>query len=311
MMQARFVLLAALAATIGTAIDAPRAIAQGCYGSAGALILNRDTQMNNNPVVVDLAHSSLLSSNQLETGWKGGFYTDLYMDHGDEHAWNVRFFVMDDWLASASVSGLVPEGAWLPGPASLGDAAIDEFNATLSSNLTSLELNKLWYHSDRLTLFGGVRWISVDESLQLDFYDGGALYSEYDGTTNNDLVGVQSGATYVVYDENACLRVTTTGRAGLYGTNTRYSGEYENGGISTINSSASDIAFVGDLAVNASLFITDDCSLDLGYQLLWIDGIGLAGDQLPVLDWVNGTGISNDGSAFYHGFAATLTVYMP
>ncbi len=73
------------------------------------------------------------------------------------------------------------------------------------------------------------------------------------------------------------------------------------------SSAATDhAAFVGSLALTGKYAITANLSARAGYQLLWIDGVALAPDQIAVSnpDIVPAHSyatVSTSGSPFYHG----------
>ena len=60
-------------------------------------------------------------------------------------------------------------------------------------------------------------------------------------------------------------------------------------------------AFLGELAFTANYCLTDNLTARLGYDLMWIEVVALASDQVPATNFFTGAGIAPDGGAFYHG----------
>jgi hypothetical protein len=60
--------------------------------------------------------------------------------------------------------------------------------------------------------------------------------------------------------------------------------------------------FAGELAFTEVYQLNCHWSLRGGYQLLWLQGVALASDQVAVSDPVRGTAtVNTNGAPFYHG----------
>ena len=71
--------------------------------------------------------------------------------------------------------------------------------------------------------------------------------------------------------------------------------------------STGNVAFVGDLNLTAIYQINAVWGARLGYNLIWIDGVALAPDQLDFTNTTtSGSGIDTDGGVFLHGVSAGL-----
>ena len=66
------------------------------------------------------------------------------------------------------------------------------------------------------------------------------------------------------------------------------------------------LTFLGEIGLVATLCITKRASLRGGYNVLWVDGVTLASDQIPVTNFIIQTGIDSKGDVFYHGGFAGL-----
>ena len=72
--------------------------------------------------------------------------------------------------------------------------------------------------------------------------------------------------------------------------------------------SASDTkaAFIGEAGVNGSFQVTRCLSVRAGYQIIWLQDVALASNQIPVTGTPVGgvitpTGIDVNGHVFFHG----------
>ena len=62
------------------------------------------------------------------------------------------------------------------------------------------------------------------------------------------------------------------------------------------------LAFVGELALTGIYQCTDRLALRVGYQLMLIDNVAVATDQITTHDSLAATiGVVNNGSLLYHG----------
>jgi hypothetical protein len=67
-----------------------------------------------------------------------------------------------------------------------------------------------------------------------------------------------------------------------------------------------DVTFVGEIGVTGAYQWTEHLAIRGGYQLLWIQGVAVASDQIPVVDVFAQTGLNTNGNVFYHGALMSL-----
>ena len=66
-------------------------------------------------------------------------------------------------------------------------------------------------------------------------------------------------------------------------------------------------AFLGEIGLTGTVQLVDCLALRTGYQLMWLAGVALAPDQIPVSDPANRFAtVDTDGTAFYHGVVISL-----
>jgi hypothetical protein len=107
--------------------------------------------------------------------------------------------------------------------------------------------------------------------------------------------------------------VDALGKAGLYvnDANNQIASQSEFFGVNTTSGVGNtQVAFIGELAFNATCQLTCHWAVRAGYQLLWIEGVALASEQAIINPGpINGgaaNAIDSSDGLFYHGFTGGL-----
>ena len=134
-----------------------------------------------------------------------------------------------------------------------------------------------------------MRWVQVhdDEFIHNTFHTGVGGVDDYAVVANNSLVGRQIGAATRVWDRNRLL-VECLLKSGIYNNDTRTNIDANEGsslgGPGAFSHAAAGVdsaAFVGEINLLATYQIRQRLALRAGYQLMWIDGVAMANDQIP------------------------------
>jgi hypothetical protein len=200
----------------------------------------------------------------------------------------VRYFGVDSGRANAFAAA--PPGTTfffnqLGAP--LGDITSSAVN--YGSRLDSVEVNLIKPNCDAIiSPLLGIRWLQVHDSLLIHdtFNTGVGGVDDYSALANNSLVGCQIGAACRLWDrEKLCVDCLL--KSGLYNNylRTDVSGNEGSavggpGAFSQASLGTNTAAFVGEIDLMATYQITCHLALQAGYQLMWIDGIALAPDQI-------------------------------
>ena len=268
---------------------------------------------NSIPLLLDNAGKVKFDNDQLDFGWKGGWDIALSRRTGPNSNFELRYFQLRDWSASAEVD--VVDGDYVAtNPASLliSDGTMSYQSA---SNLNSFEFNFVnrGVTSSRFRLAIGFRWIEVSEDLSqtyLSALEGTTL----DIDTNNHLYGLQFASDGVLFN-TGCLSVAAWVKGGVYANWNDQSTLYSNvAGNPLLYSSDSRTtpSFMGETGLMADWAILPSVSIVGGYQILYIAGLALAPDQLQNMTSIdtNLTPITLDQSdAFYHGALIGVDVH--
>jgi hypothetical protein len=156
-----------------------------------------------------------------------------------------------------------------------------------------------------LEWFAGFRYLNVNQNLNISAQatvSGMVEEGSYDISTSNNLFGAQAGAR--LRGSWGRFGWEATGMAGIFGNAAHQTQTVNDYLIQWRNASSSggEVAFVGELNLSAFYRLTDVWDLKAGYNLMWIDGLALAPDQLDFnFAPPNGNQLQNGGAMFLHG----------
>jgi hypothetical protein len=207
----------------------------------------------------------------------------------------------------------------MPPPSLVTLPSTTVFRFDYESELNSGELNLRRGQCDNFTLLAGVRYLNLNESFiaQLDFIGVPVGVATATTEVDNQLYGLQVGAEGVFWSDS-CGRFSLGGfgKGGIYHNSVEHEGTFQYFGAAPPNfdtrgrRSESEVTFVAETGVNFTYCITCNCSLVVGYQALWLDGVALASDQITSTGnlFLSEVGIDVDGDVFYHGALAGAVV---
>jgi hypothetical protein len=288
------------------------------YASTEAVFLWRDNRSAVQPVVESISNESTIfntHSADFDTGIGPRIMLGMRPDACS--AWELQYFSALDFNGEADVDSI--ENLAAPGALSQlpGWTDADRMRVDYTSELHNVEINYL--HSwGRLSLLGGFRFVrlSDDFGLQATAVSPGILSgpssivsNEYHVHSENNLYGAQLGGRY----RFCCDRFfgEFTGKAGLFGNDLNQSQFLTdiNGGGVVRNFTVYDgtTALVADMNISAGFQLCCDWAVRCGYNLMWIDQVALAADQLNFnLGSTAGTHIEKRGDVFLHGINVGL-----
>ncbi len=273
----------------------------------GALFLQR-SKPGRSALVTD---SFAPGDNTVLNGAGFGFDFQAGWEVGIQHRVNecfsleTRYMRVDGWEATL-------------GPRTSGAGAIIQYASPLGNNswpvgvdaryhcqLDGVEFNGRQAVNDWLTLLAGFRYIDMKERLDIDLNIGPNLNLASNGIrASNYLYGFQVGADMLWWSGRR-LEIDSVLKAGVYG-NRALSSARQTQRVSTnvdyCHASGDHTSFVGELTLGGIYKFTDGCRLRAGYQLLWLEGVAVASDQVAVSDPLNGVAVVDaTGSPFYQG----------
>lgn len=288
------------------------------YGYAEALIMGRDNQSFNRPLIQDgLSGATLLSTQSLQFPFGPGVRAFYGQVGPDCRGWEIGYFGLYGQTAVATVAG--NESLTVPQP--LGNE-MDPDGADLatirySSVINSAEANmfhhferwntyrQAWLEVDWLT---GFRYIGVEESANIGLVCcDGTGFPAYGVNTQNNMFGGQIGGRARLNWERWALE--GWGKAGILGNVQRQWQQpvvdFDGNVIRDATASSGTTAgMVADLNISAIYRLTDVWGIRAGYNTIWLGGVALAPNQFDfAAPGAAGAGtlLQPNGSVFVHG----------
>jgi hypothetical protein len=171
------------------------------------------------------------------------------------------------------------------------------------SRIYSAEANLRHDILPRVWLLAGFRYVDLHEQL------GGTAMVSGQGETpfitsniDNHLYGGQLGAGVQILKLGEKIMLVGVGKAGMFSNQSDLTlfGGNEGDAVGGVKG---QLAFLGEVDLVGSYCITENIAVRLGYQAMWLSGVGTASDQL---DLANGPTApawhpNTQSSLFYHG----------
>lgn len=281
---------------------APRGCGPRWSFAAEAIALQRSTTRNQSLFLSSNSPTELLNSRNLNFPVAFGpkISAIRHGAFGSDFDVEVGYFQFDGFEANAFVSDN-------------SRMVIDVNNAFLSTDSSARyasalycgEVNVRWQWFDWLTLLSGFRMVELNEQ-----YDarGTSTRSSFpvslDVNSFNHLYGYQLGADGEVFNLGGSLRINALCKAGVFGNFASQNihavdtGSFDES-LSAVNNR---VSFLGEVGLVATYAITQRLAFRASYQAMWLEGVGLAPEQIDTSNFTAGTAKVNlDGGVFYHG----------
>lgn len=249
--------------------------------------------------------SRALSANDFSFNQEPGMRVTLGRELDLWNSVELTYMGLQFWKSSAQTAqdpnqdiNLVP----LAGFSRFSDA-YQQF-AQYTSEFHSVEANYRHYTKPSLSILGGFRFMDIGEELRVISHDSPNpawnQIGHYKGTTDNYLFGLQIGASWErpVSDR---LMLNVNGKAGMFlnfvENHSSISNPRSGGGGSEFKvygiRQEEVLASMIEINAMANYALTDNFSMMAGYNVMVVNGVALAVEQVP-------DGI-NTGSIVYHG----------
>ncbi|MCA9239248.1 MAG: BBP7 family outer membrane beta-barrel protein [Planctomycetales bacterium] len=276
------------------------------FASAEALFLTRNNTSRDQTVILGGASQTLVSTDDFRFDIEGGLRLRVGYQLTDIATIEAGYFGLHEWHEAAGATG----SGDLRIPSALGAASMDFLDADLAavtyeSEVHSAELN-LVHQFERVELLCGLRFFSLDDFFNIHSFDAGAATaSDYSIQAENSLYGGQIGARcYRCYRQ---LRFCSVVKAGVCAADIEQRTLVRDAGntvaLRDTGATASQAAFVGELGLNMAVPVFKRSHLIAGYNLIWLQGIALAPDQLDFTNTANSSRfVDSNAGVLFHGF---------
>lgn len=165
-------------------------------------------------------------------------------------------------------------------------------------SLYSTEFNIRRQFWNQIDVISGFRMIELQSDLFTDL-----VGSSHHVNTNNHLYGYQLGGDWRFFS-GYHFDFNTWAKAGIYGNAADQSTDIVNvgGAVPNYGVQGGRAAFVGELGVAGAYRWNGWLAVRGGYQMLWLDGLAMAPDQIPVSNVATGVAtLDTSKSLLYHG----------
>ncbi|MEQ8790227.1 MAG: hypothetical protein RIC55_28280 [Pirellulaceae bacterium] len=229
---------------------------------------------------------AFFTAQQFDFDWKPGVEMTASTQLTDAWAFEGRYFWLDDFTATHVNRTVKPAGTADFFGATftdvVGGTTTRGYFLTYQSDIQGAEANSRLELNDWLTFINGFRWLEIDEQLHGAFRSTPSVGPVDDVfKTQNDLWGGQLGFD-VLLVERESIEVNLLAKTGAFGNFARGSALdlFPTPGF---NSQAFDTntvaAFVGELRLDTTIWLTSNWGIHTGYNVLLVDGIALASNQ--------------------------------
>jgi hypothetical protein len=238
-------------------------------------------------------NATLLNASDFELGFATGTRVALTRHTRTGCDLEFTYFGIDSWNDTI----VIADTLFLPLPGGnffLGAAPV---TLVYESQLHSVEMNVTSPQNDSLTLLAGFRWMELNERFDASSPGNPDVYAVESG---NHLYGLQIGGIFTpIQTERFWVEAKVVG--GAYHNNMLVKATIFDGNPRG-RDQQHELAFVGELALTGIYQCTDRLALRAGYQLMLIDNVAVATDQITTHDVQPATiGVVNNGSLLYHG----------
>ena len=230
-------------------------------------------------LAVDQAGPVVLRADDFDFNYESGVRV-VYGEVVNCIPFELTYFGTHDWNSSIAADGDadldVPFGP--TGGAFVGASLVE---ASYASELHSIELNILKHDCCNVTWISGIRYIDAEEDFLLRVSDPSAGLLAIG--TDNRLLGLQVGADAQYGCGGWCVGVTTKAGAYLnFAERDVFLRDQGQAQTLTVDREANDteFAFVAEAVFGISRHLGCGVKLRGGYQVMWMQGMALAPEQL-------------------------------
>lgn len=288
---------------------------------SSSLILFRSDPSSNELIEGIGNPSNSVNADDLSYGTAYGFQLQLERQLTQRTRFEARYFGTDDFSENAS-QATTPNQLFDPQLLDVGlplpRLAGTSIQSRLASKLYSAELNMNHEVTENIEAIAGFRYVRLKDSLSLNIPDaetpllGFPVPTSLESEASNDLFGAQLGARARLWSSSR-FSLSTDFKGGVYGNGARQGSSITTtlpllgDTVAFANDRDDTVAFVGEWTLQGNYRLTDRWSVDIGYQLLWIDGVAVGTEQLAASNYSlpivggPGNGIDSHDHVFYQG----------
>lgn len=288
------------------------ALTEGSHPNGGPIILQSAAQNGMGPT------TTRFTNNDLTGSYGFGPKVTLGVAATPRRSYEVVYFGIYDWKRSYAAVG---DGTLtIPDPNTINTlgAVLTEYRGDdvmtmlYRIDINNVELNVLQAaFSENRRFVAGFRYLDWHEQFTLRATDQGTVTNnEMRFTTGNNLFGGQIGYNGTIVGSLGATTIKI--RAGLFDNESSQHSviRFQNNAsiFRDTMARADGPASLGELAFSHTMTPSQHLQVNLGYNLIWIQGLARAPGQIDFTDVGGGTGINKTDSVFLHGASAGATL---
>ncbi|MCA9215356.1 MAG: hypothetical protein KDB27_19960 [Planctomycetales bacterium] len=180
------------------------------------------------------------------------------------------------------------------------------YDLDYSSRFRGIELNRKREFGSRFTGIAGIRYVQLSESFNINS-SGGASSSKID----NELYGLQLGGDLKLFNLGR-VQFGATVKGGSYLNHAHVSASVvraSSGQFARFVDNEDEIAFVGETMIGAFFPVGPKGNIRIGYQMYYLDGIGLSPDQSNTYSLFAQSGSIDTRDVWFHGGYVGLELF--
>ena len=256
----------------------------------------------------------LLNAQDLDYGTQVATRIFLVRDHSNCQGLEVGYFGFDSMNGSTPAGGEISPSAAGPGLTFPSTAPHTIFAFDYGTSLHNAELNWRRRCNECVTWIAGFRWIELGDYIGLR-QTSPVSNSIYQVDTDNHMYGFQLGANAELINCQGRFHIDGRFRAGVFYNNADQqtnapilAGLSPTPFVTGVQAADNNTAFAGEIGLQAVYEINCRLSVTGGYQLLWLDGVALAPDQIPVTSMLapGSAALDTGGTVLFHGATVGL-----
>jgi len=285
------------------------------YGYTGAIMLTREDPRHT-PVAVTAAGAEVLNSSRFDFGPNFGVETVVGRRFAEGDGIEGRFFDVDlgtsapDFASGGAVftpfndNTFASRDGLTPGPVGV--------RQHYASNLKNLELNYRAQAAGPFGIIAGFRYVDLSEQLQIGYARPTGTVNIQEINSKNEMWGAQLGSDVLLFSGDR-LSLSAFGKSGIfYNDAQNFSRGRFRSAVLTIDSTSGgdsddELSFVFESGLNAGVQLTERLTFQAGYNIMWLNGVALASDQIAATDLAGGPSRVDTRNLFLHGLTLGAT----
>ncbi len=230
------------------------------------------------------------------------------------NGWDVNMFGISSFDSDPTSGGSFFSPQYVaPGTPIPSTAPGTVYRTQYETELYSIEVNyRQSVYRPYLTLIAGFRWLDLSDDLDVD-RTAPVQQDLFTIDTDNHMYGFQTGFDMALWTYGWRFYIDSTLRAGIFYNRADQSTHAPfftpvPGFVDRLSAQANHTSFFGELGIHGAYRLTNRIWIRAGYRLMWLEGVALAPNQIPVNSLIGpGTAaLDTGGSLFFEG--ATLGV---